>query len=428
MTNSEKLLEAIGDVREELIPAPDREYPNSRRLLVTAGRICAALLIMGGCLLWYRSRKNQPIGIIGLVPRDSSAQQTETTAALTESQPPVIQPSEIVPLYEGLPDAADTARKDGTEILTAERIDSGSAGIAGGIAVRSEDELKSAIPWEAAAECDTLPVYRNCAANGYSPPVYLTAEQMTEIGARAAMALSVQVQSREIRRISDLSAGSSDDRAYSVVLQCGDVTVETAGDGEVSVTFSRGVQIPAEYLPPDEPDAGQEQAFFMWCAERFAGLLQFSEPAGYTVHTRDDRGTLNTEYYLYDKAESPAQTLLSSTVRSVRIVPENSTVMRLYVRNPLTAAEYLGDYPIMTPDEAKQLLLAQEQIREPDIADTALVYWYSPHQQNILPYYRFYVRADDSVPLADGLTAYGCCYVPAVRSEWIETEPAHPVQ
>ncbi len=436
MKNSEKLLEAIGDVRGDLVPAPDREYPRSSRIYTVVGSICAALLIAGGGVLLYRSRGDKPD-----VRPESSVQQTDTTAGTsatqqtsqttqitTQTEPPVIQPKEVIPLWQGMPDAADSDPKSGTDKITAARIDSGGAGLSGNIAVRSTDELNSAIPWEAAAACETLPVYWCIGTNGSYPPVYLTEEQMTEIGARAATALSVKVQTKQVQRIGDLTRDSADDRPYRVTLQCGDVTVEAAGDGEVDVTFKGGVQIPAEYQLPAEPTAEQEQAYLMWCAEQFADLLQMKAPAGYSVHSRNDSGALNAEYYLYDKADTPAQTLLNSTVRNVRITTENGSVQRLFILNPLIAAEYIGDYPIITEDEAKKQLTAQEQVTEADIAAVSLVYWYNVHQQGILPYYRFSVKADDNVLLADGLTAYAYCYVPAVREEFLEAEPAHPVQ
>ena len=436
MKNSEKLLEAIGDVRGDLVPAPDRAYPRSSRIYTLVGSICAALLIAGGGVLLYRSRGDKPA-----VKPESSVQQTDTTAGtsatqqssqttqtVTETQPPVDQPKEVVPLWQGMPDAADAEPKTGTGKISAARIDSGGAGLSGNIAVNSTDELDSAIPWEAAAEAGLLPVYRCLGTNGSLLPVYLTEEQMTDIAARAATALSVQVQTKQVNRIGDLIGDRSDERAYQVVLKCGDVTLEAAGDGELDVTFRNGVPIPAEYALPAEPTADQEQAYLMWCAEQFADLLQMKAPAGYSVHTRKDSGRLDAYYYLYDKADSPAQTLLNSTVRNVRIAAEYGSVKRLFIHNPLTAAEYCGEYPIITQDEAKQRLTAQEQVDEAEIAAVSLVYWYNVHQQSILPYYRFSVKADDNELLADGLTGYAYCYVPAVREEFLEAEPAHPVQ
>ncbi len=90
----------------------------------------------------------------------------------------------------------------------------------------------------------------------------------------------------------------------------------------------------------------------------------------------------------------------------------------------------MGDYPIISAEEAKKLLLNKNYITtvpnefpgESYIAKTELVYRTGAHEKYFMPYYRFYVE----LPAAEregGMKTYGAYYVPAVLGSYISNMP-----
>lgn len=97
----------------------------------------------------------------------------------------------------------------------------------------------------------------------------------------------------------------------------------------------------------------------------------------------------------------------------------------------------LGDYPIISADEAKQLLLdgyyATSMVQwdmpgEEYIAKVELIYRTSPSEQVFMPYYRFLIELPEASPLMKeefGLKDYGAYYVPAVEGKYIDNMPTY---
>lgn len=90
----------------------------------------------------------------------------------------------------------------------------------------------------------------------------------------------------------------------------------------------------------------------------------------------------------------------------------------------------MGDYPIISTDEAYELLLEGHSITSVPYAITdteligkvELVYRSSNTEKTFLPYYRFYIELPE-MRREDGLTDYGAYYVPAIQEEYIRNIP-----
>ena len=90
----------------------------------------------------------------------------------------------------------------------------------------------------------------------------------------------------------------------------------------------------------------------------------------------------------------------------------------------------IGDYPIVTADEARKLLLEKHYITTvPDempgeeyIAHIELIYRTSRRDAIFMPYYKFFVEMPD-MQRENGLKTYGVFYVPAVKGEFLENMP-----
>ena len=90
----------------------------------------------------------------------------------------------------------------------------------------------------------------------------------------------------------------------------------------------------------------------------------------------------------------------------------------------------VADYPIISAEEAKELLLNGNYITtvpyempgENYIAKRELVYRTSKHEKYYMPYYRFYVELPD-MKKDNRIKLYGVYYVPAVNKAYITDMP-----
>ena len=92
----------------------------------------------------------------------------------------------------------------------------------------------------------------------------------------------------------------------------------------------------------------------------------------------------------------------------------------------------VGDYPIISVEKARELLLDGYFITsvpfglpEADyIAKAELIYRYGEGEKYYMPYYRFYVEIPEEKGRAfDGAKTYGAYYVPAVESKYLSGLP-----
>ena len=99
-----------------------------------------------------------------------------------------------------------------------------------------------------------------------------------------------------------------------------------------------------------------------------------------------------------------------------------------YVKTDLS--QIIGDYPIITAEEARTLLLEKHYITTvpeelPDeeyIANVELIYRTSNRDTVFMPYYKFFVEMP-TMQRENGLKTYGVFYVPAVKGEFLENIP-----
>ena len=93
-------------------------------------------------------------------------------------------------------------------------------------------------------------------------------------------------------------------------------------------------------------------------------------------------------------------------------------------------SDKVGDYPIISAEEATDLLLNGNYITtvpcsmpgQEYIAGVDLVYRSGKYEEYFMPYYRFYVELPEQEQ-EDGLKDYGAYYIPAVLAEYLTNMP-----
>ena len=100
----------------------------------------------------------------------------------------------------------------------------------------------------------------------------------------------------------------------------------------------------------------------------------------------------------------------------------------MYTKTDLS--QKIGDYPIITAEEARKLLLENNYIttvpeelpNEKYIARVELIYRTTRWDSLFMPYYKFWVEMP-TMQSENGLKTFGAFYVPAVQSEFLENTP-----
>ena len=120
------------------------------------------------------------------------------------------------------------------------------------------------------------------------------------------------------------------------------------------------------------------------------------------LHSAEDE---SRSYFVYDNSDDPVKSILNYNLSFTTFAPnDNGELMCICLNNPLCASEYLGDYPIITENEATEALMngkylssvPNDYIRngsivKENIAKTELVYR-NNREKYYQPYYKYYVE------------------------------------
>lgn len=321
-----------------------------------------------------------------------------------------------------------------------------------GFTVYDLAEYRRSNPWSPDMELTTLPVYRNGA---YDPlrigmPRGFTEEEMKAQLERYADMFGLTILSTETRW----------EEIYTENRQIAIWVKAQTDNGELSIVASGN----ASYTPPREQarlpegyrftysSTTDEEAMktLAYLTELYSDVLGLVQPVAVTHGDYDFHGKFDRIYFIYDGAGTAEEVILNYNFCRVGFASdeygdakddseksEAGSLRYLSQSNTLLLAEKLGDYPIITADEARELLLAgygQSSVPSDIATPTAenvehveLVYRDGPMEELLLPYYRFDVRLPDEPSCGSelGLKNYGVYYVPAVAAEYLTDMPTY---
>ena len=288
--------------------------------------------------------------------------------------------------------------------------------------VHTVEELCSDNPWSADVELSTLPVYKNPLyphlKDGYvtSPDTQTMKEVLRETARSLGMDADMPLVENKV---------TGCDEVYSYCLENERYTVEVNAWMMVNVGFK---QAPLPDGLCMNADYDQLKATAAYLKETYRTLLNMTNPTvdiyegDYSVY--GDRRLLVS---FYDAAENATDSIVNYAFHRVRFYGNED--------GSLSHASFFGgrtdvveEYPLITAEEAKRLLADGRYLTSvPDdfpgteaIGKVELVYRTDNREEFFMPYYKFYVRLDEShdIPELD-LVTYGTYYVPAVSGEYI---------
>lgn len=457
MSKTERLLEAIGEIDEKYVAESDKFTKNSNKawLGITAAAACALVVAGVGVRFLNSGGINLPYGeTTKTVDSEQSGATVSTTAAVTP---------EVTTATATQTTAKTTSQTIVTDpnlpVLTyPDKLSNGGMGFEGYI-VYDISELISGNPWTESDEIDTLPVYKNNRFfddEGYVPNTDF--EQMKSILLEKATALGYEISDDDIIVNNDIISNEDLESIRQAYLEFGTTSViqyfagdrveykSPDGSFEIKVNSWLDVTIkipPLADIPEDMDDAEYNEYYSYSRYEEFAelfrnyinqhpNLLGFENPE--VVIFGGDRNIYGDQSFdigIYERAGDLENQIVNYNLANCRIGITDET---WYIRiNGAEKSQAVADYPIITADEAKQLLLAgnygssyNKFFGEEAIAKVELVYRESMMDKYYLPYYKFYAEIYEQSGLEDkNLKTYATYYVPAVNQAYLTGLPVY---
>lgn len=280
-------------------------------------------------------------------------------------------------------------------------------------------ELVSGNPWTEEAGLTTLPVYANpLELDAYGQPV----------GDRAAMEAAL----REAAGRLGLEGAEIEETDWGTLVIQGDgLTLDVSSTLPVTLEFEPARILPEGYdfgyhAPYDAMEAAGE-----YLMETYDTLLDMEKPTlslwGGDYNIYREQGY---QIEVYERAGDLTEQLVGYHFRRVAFYPDdagNLWMIRFYQAD---LSHKLGNYPIITVEEAQELLGEGHYITSVPyelpgleyVEKVELVYRGGTMEGCWMPYYRFYVRLPEEAE-EDGLQTFGAYYVPAVEGRFLTNLP-----
>lgn len=291
-------------------------------------------------------------------------------------------------------------------------------------------------PWREGMELTSLPVFRNTTrmdalnrfrtGGGDYAQLRRTMEQLAAAaGADVAQsAVEVRVPDAAVRQAMEaawadgtwqcaVTFAEQGDGPTELALTWEDVTVTVGESGELWVKLSR------PELASLTPDAAAA-----WLLEQYGAV--FGEQTRYFMAAQDSGGY---SLYFYRPEEDLTQGILQRSILKTWVrLSGGSCELRLY-RPELSDANTVGDYPLVTVDQARQRLAAGQHLSawepfpgEDRVKRVDLQYLARQTDRYFMPYYVFWAECDDG----EQGVCYRPYYVPAVADAYLSDQSPSP--
>jgi hypothetical protein len=360
----------------------------------------------------------------------------------------------IVPAY---PVGPVTGRGDLPMLEITE--DSGKAMGFEGYMAYDISEIVNNNPWTDTAEISTLPVYKNVLS--YDENYQISGadfDKMKELLLTIASRLGMDAAHLEITdnapdektqaAITEKFAetGERAPEGYfspsAVIIEDNGIEIEVDQQMTATITFDPAIALPDEYNFTPYATYEQVAAVADYLKEAYKDFIGMDDPkvnihgGDYAVFSGEERaryGVQQAQDYgieFYDGSGDITSQIINYNFNRVAFYCDDDGKLFLARVFQPDLSGKVGDYPIITADEAKELLekgnsittVAEEFPGSEYVAKVELVYFTDGTEHYFMPYYRFSVELSEKE--GNGLKTYGAYYAPAVEGAYLSTMPA----
>jgi hypothetical protein len=310
------------------------------------------------------------------------------------------------------------------------------------------DELSNGNPWSENDVIETLPVFENPTLydreRQMKPIRCLSAAEMIAIARQTAGAMGLTVDSvyttpteddlQNFRNKTEDIEDMIDETPQMAIAQCGDSVIEVDLQGRIRVTFRPTVSLPDKYSFTDN-NTTQQQAedTALYLLDKYAAAIGMQSPALALSGTYTYEAKKTLSYEAYESSGNIIERILGYNFNRVQFIPDRDNTLQMINRHFQDLSHKIGDYPIITAQTARELLLEKQYTTsvpeefpgEQYIARIELVYHTGMFAKVYMPFYRFLVEMP-TMQIDNGLKTFGAFYVPAIDREFLYETPEIP--
>ncbi len=420
----EHLVDAIGKINDDILEETDQVRNQKRRFQKSFWKYvvivaCFTGIAVAGVESYSRLSIQNPIPTqeptLGPTQEPTQSPTPEPTKAPTQQPTPTQGP----------------IQNDSLEmlILTNTELDGGSSSLDWNDVQR----LRAENPWNELAECKTLPVFKNQKNSGDADEMKsILLETIRKLGySESDFVITDDEPDEETKKkiIKKFQAiGEEVPEHYfepSTYIASGEgIEIKVNHTMDAEIYIKQGYDLPVEYHFAEMPSEETMKQFGNYIYKQFETLFDMECPRmNYSQFEPD-------EYYRINFRETSGEgieQLLNYNFHQSDVYILEGKICRIYLYQT-DRSEKVGEYPLITEDEAKKLFEAKNWmadaayfVKMPGLEDVEfidIVYRTAYWEKYYMPYYRFVVETTN----AKG-TFYQMFYVPAVESKYIENMP-----
>lgn len=315
-----------------------------------------------------------------------------------------------------------------------------------GLMAHDISELTCENPWREDMELAALPVYRNAITyDEYYHPSGGDFEAMRErlfavadrLGfEKGELEIGDNVPDEEAREIIREKLGEEITDHYfdptAVTAEAEGVRIEVDVQMRTCIYFEPEVTLPEQYHFTYASTYEELAAVADYLREEYSGLLHMEKPQaeiGYGDYTYAGE-RLFTNLQFFDMAGSDVDRILNYNFNRVEFCRSEEGKLSFVRISQPDLSNLVGNYPIISAEEARDLLLKGNYITSVPyeipggeyVRRVELVYRNGDYEEFYMPFYKFYVELPEE-ERDHGLKDYGVYYVPAVEGSYLSDMP-----
>ncbi|NMA93768.1 MAG: hypothetical protein GX975_03805 [Clostridiales bacterium] len=403
---NELIFKAIGEVDDRYIleaaPAVTRKTQKQTWVKWIAIAACLALFVYAGSKL--------------LPSRDIVQPDIPPIGDITKADNP---PEEVAMHPSGLPMLTIAA-------------DSGGYGFEG-FSAYDISQLENDNPWTVDSQLESLPVFRNTTqSDSAGIPIHgLSADEMLARAKDAADTLGLVIDKSYVtEETAYINPNEQITVPGAAIVECGDIEIFVWPDGWLRIMMKESLSLPEQYKFNDDLSDEQATETLEYLIAEYAGIVDMKSPA-LAISARYGRdGGRSLTYKVYEGSGDLTEKILGYNFNYTIFCPDFDDNLHIIHRYNYDLSEKVGDYPIISAQQAKELLLngnyitsVPYEIPGPEyVKKIELVYRVTSFEEVYMPYYLFYIELPET-ELENGIKSYGFYYVPAIHSDYISNMP-----
>lgn len=280
-------------------------------------------------------------------------------------------------------------------------------------------ELVNANPWRKEMEITALPVYKNPLT--YDETYYVAEnadfDKMREFLLEIADRMGLDTDRLTIR----------DDVPDRLSIEAEGLMLEVNQEMTAEISFEQSISLPEKYNSLSYEDM---TAMAEYLKKEYKNLMDFDDPQ--VNISGGEYNIYQQQIYsigFFDKGDNTAKRIVNYNFNQVEFCFDEGKLFLIRIYRP-DLSEKVGNYPIITEKEARELLadgkystsVPYEMPGMEFVKKAELIYRTGAYEKYFMPYYRFYVELPEESG-ENGLKTYGTYYVPAVSGEYISNMP-----